>query len=254
MNNQPIGVIDSGVGGLNILTHLTKAFPHESFIYYGDTKNAPYGEKDIPTLKCLTENMIRFMEEKNVKILVIACNTITASGVLKKIITTIPQIIEIIEPTVRYAVTNSKSHHFSILATDVTIKSGVYQSLLKQSLPQSTLTTFSLPKLVVLAENGDFTSIFAEETIAKVARLIPAKSTVILGCTHYPFFTPLFKNHLDSTIQIIDSTIAVIEELPPHVTTSRSNQKQTVEYYVSGDRSVLQKLNQYLLDSSRETL
>lgn len=239
MNNQPIGVIDSGVGGLNILTHLAKGFPHESFIYYGDTKNAPYGEKDIPTLKKLTEKMIRFMEDKEVKVLIIACNTITASGVLKEITTTIPHIIEIIEPTVRYAARNSKSHYFTLLAMDVTIKSGIYQSLLEKYCPKSAIESYSLPQLVRLAEQAKFADVVAESIVRDIVKNIKPNSTVILGCTHYPFFTPLFKKYIPTCV-LVDSSQAVIEQVKELV--NPTTHKQIIEFHASGNQTIFQTI------------
>jgi glutamate racemase len=249
MSTNPIGVIDSGVGGLTILKRLTQAFPNEAFIYFGDTKNAPYGEKDIPELKVLTEKMIRFMEEKHVKALVIACNTITASGVLKSISTTIPHIIEIIEPTVQTALISSTSQHFVLLATDVTIKSGLYQRLLKEHVPQATIETYSLPELVRLAEKAEFTSPVAEKVIKQVALTLPEGSTVVLGCTHYPFFTPYFKKHLGKTIRMVDSSQAVTHYLKNILSTKASdNTAGSIEYYVSGNTTLFQDVIAFSLD------
>lgn len=248
MNNQPIGVIDSGVGGLTILKRLIQEFPNESFIYYGDTKNAPYGQKDISTLKHLTEQMIRFMEEKNVKALIIACNTITASGVLKEIKTTIPHIIEIIEPTVVSAI-NTSSSEYVVLATEVTIRSNLYQTLLEKYDPKAKIETHAVPELVLLAEKGELQSREAEEVMKDLAPSITSHTTVILGCTHYPFFTGFFKKYLTHSI-LIDSSHAVVKELQTLFAQRNlwAEKRMGNEYHVSGEKRILKHILSCHLD------
>lgn len=235
--DQPIGIIDSGVGGLTILKSLNETFPKESFIYFGDTQHAPYGEKDINIIANLTETMVRFLEKKEVKGLVIACNTITASNALNNISTTIPFTVEIVKPTVQYAISQSKSNEFTILATEVTLQSGLYQNLLAQHKLNTNIDTYSLPLLVKLAESGDFESIEAEKLIENLSNKISNSSTVILGCTHYPFFTPIFKKYFDPSISIIDSSISTASELQNKLFTLEllGNERTANEYYISGD-------------------
>ena len=244
MNNLPIGVIDSGVGGLTILKPLIEAFPTEDFIYFGDTDNAPYGEKSIEEITNLTEKMIQFMEKRQAKGLVIACNTITASNALKRIKTDIPFIIQIIEPTVKYAVEESLSDNFVILATDVTLKSNLYQNLLKSYDTTARISTHSLPLLVKLAEANNFKPLEAEKLIERLSKEFKKNSTVILGCTHYPFFASIFRRYLDPSIKLIDSSIPIINELRTKLSTLNlfGDRKTKNEYYCSGDKVLLEKL------------
>ena len=153
--NLAIGVFDSGMGGLTVLKSLRQHLPHESYVYLGDTARLPYGTKSSETVAAYAMQMAKILHKKSIKCIVIACNTATTAALpyLQKYFPQIP-IIGVIEPSAQAAVASTKNAHINILATETTIRSGIYQSTINKLAPEISISTQSCGLFVALAEEG----------------------------------------------------------------------------------------------------
>lgn len=191
MDNRPIGVFDSGLGGLTCIPNLFRELPEEKVIYFGDTARTPYGSKAISTVKTYTNQIADFLASKDVKMMVIACNTISATCLpqLRQRFPKIP-ILGIIQPAAeRIAMTCSDEQNVGIIATKVTIASGVYTDSIHELHPGLQVHTKATPAFVPLIEEGiieneimDLTIRYYMDDFVRDNKL----DTLVLGCTHYP--------------------------------------------------------------------
>lgn len=198
MDNRPIGFFDSGLGGLTSIPPLRRRLPEEKIIYFGDTARTPYGSKAIRTIKGFSTEIADFLVQSNVKMIVIACNTVSATCVddLRKRFPQIP-ILGIIEPTARMVAAEcEESSKVGIIGTKVTIASHAYSDMIKEKNPSLNIVETACPAFVPLIEEGiidndimDLTIKYYMDDFVKDNEL----DTVILGCTHYP----LIKKNLE---------------------------------------------------------
>ena len=202
-DNRPIGVFDSGVGGLTVLKTLSQLLPDESFVYYGDSLHAPYGEKSRQEILTLSKKAVRYLLDKNVKALVLACNTATSTtkAELMRLYPNIP--IFGIEPALKPAV-KDKHKHILVLATPLTLKLEKFQKFqyqLNQYKEQTTIHVLPCPGLAnaiekdVIAPGRRETDIFLDELL-KPYRRVPVDA-VVLGCTHYPLIKDSIKKYFN---------------------------------------------------------
>jgi glutamate racemase len=205
--NQPIGIIDSGVGGLTVVKEVMRQLPYEQIYYVGDTARCPYGPRTSEEVKLFTWQLTEFLLNKNIKMLVIACNTATAVA-LDEIRSTLPiPVIGVIYPGARAAVKVTENHRVGIIGTIGTVKSGEYEKALKTINNKIHVESLACPKFVPLVESGEFDGPVANKIV--VEALWPLKNkqidTLILGCTHYPLLEPVIQNVMDNRIKIISS-------------------------------------------------
>lgn len=205
MDSRPIGVFDSGLGGLNVLKELRKELPDENFIYLGDTKRFPYGQKSAEAIIDISKQNVEFLISKNVKLVVIACGTATSqalntlSGLYE-----VP-IVGIIEPTVlnlKNRIGDKK--RIGVIATKGTIRSGAWEKKILEYIPDSVVTNEEAPLLATMAEEGWINNKVAEYTIKEYMKLFENIDKLILGCTHYPLFRNLMQKELPDGVEIID--------------------------------------------------
>ena len=212
---KPIGVFDSGVGGLTVAKELMRYLPDEKIIYFGDTARVPYGIKSAETVTKFSLENILFLLKKNVKLVVVACNTASSLALPKiKRHFNVP-IIGVITPGAKEAVSVTKNKRIGIIATRATTRSESYVKEIKRL--DSKIKTFSVacPLFVPLAEEGWLNSKVAED-VAR-AYLAPFKKynidTLILGCTHYPLLKVIIKKVLGKDVRLIDSATQVALEV-----------------------------------------
>lgn len=213
--NRPIGVIDSGVGGLTVARELMKQLPKEEIIYLGDTKRCPYGPRPFEEVRAYTWEMIDFLIEQEIKLLVIACNTATAAVLdeaKKKL--DIP-VIGVIHPGARSALKATKNNHVGVIGTIGTINSGAYKQALQQIRSDVIVESLACPLFVPLVEQGKLSG---EETLNAVSEtLYPLKDvsidTLILGCTHYPLLRPVIQRVMGEHIKILCSGAETAREV-----------------------------------------
>ena len=234
MNNEPIGIFDSGVGGLTVLAEIRKQMPNENIIYLGDTANFPYGDKSKDDIiKFSRENVKRLIKE-NVKLIVIACGTATSQAidVLKKEFD-IP-IIGIIEPTVKY-VKEKNIKKIGVIATEGTIKSNAWEIALKKENSNMQIINKACPMLATIAEEGKAMSNEGRQVIKEYMH--PFKKhkidKIILGCTHYPIYEKLIRDELQYDVELINTGTTVANYVNKIITDqSLQNTTQKDKEYV----------------------
>ena len=207
LSASPIGVFDSGAGGLTVLKALKKKLPHEDFIYLGDTARLPYGTKSERTVSQYSLRAANLLLKYNIKFLVIACNTATSFGlsVLQRTLSHLP-ICGVIEPCAGTAVKASKTEHIAVLATEGTIRSDIYRKSILRLNPDAYVQSLPAQLLVSVAEEGWIEGSETESIVTRYLQNLSAKNDVlVLGCTHFPVFTPILKRLCLDDLSIIDS-------------------------------------------------
>ncbi len=217
-DDRPIGVFDSGIGGLTVLKELESAFPNETFIYLGDTARLPYGSKSPQTIKRYVEqNLNFFLENKNIKALVVACNS--ASTILHALqVPSQIKVFGVIEPGAETALRVSKTKKIGLWATRATVGGKSYEKALQKLSSDHIYTATACPLLVPLVEEGLWDSPLTHTVFdLYLDDIIQAQvDTLILGCTHYPLLKASLEKHLITkgvSIQIIDSAIALTQKI-----------------------------------------
>lgn len=212
MNDKPIGIFDSGVGGVTVLKELQKLLPNEDYIYIGDTASFPYGSKSKKTIIELCKKRIENLIDMEVKIIVIACGTATSQALeeMKKIFN-IP-IIGIIKPTVKY-LKGKNYKNIGVIATTGTIRSNGWEENIRKSIPDAKVQNKACPLLAPMAEEGWTNNEIAKLAVHEYIKDIKDIEALILGCTHYPLFKEIIERELKSNVDIINTGEMVAEEL-----------------------------------------
>ena len=213
MDNRPIGMFDSGVGGLTVYKEIRKNFPNENIIYLGDTKSFPYGSKSKESIINLTKQGIDFLISKNVKAIIIACGTATSQAleIVKKIYS-IP-IIGIIEPTVEYIANQPNIKSIGIVATSGTIRSNGWANAILKYRPDINIINKPCPLLAPMAEEGWTNNDIAKLTVHEYMQGLHDVDALILGCTHYPLFADIFRSELKPDAEIINTGTIIANHL-----------------------------------------
>ena len=243
MDDRPIGVFDSGIGGLSVLAQIIKVVPNEKYIYYADTDNVPYGIKTNEEIKEYVKEAMDFFISKNVKAVVIACNTATSIAIEEtRQSYNIPVIG--IEPAAKPAVENRKDKKVLLMATPVTVREEKLKRLLKKVDLEKSVDLLAMPELVKFAEKEEFDSTKVEQYIKEQTAKynLDEYSELVLGCTHFPFFKPVFKKLFPENVQIIDGGYGVAKRLKQILSEKNmeGSKKTPVEYYYSG-RKIVEK-------------
>lgn len=209
-NNSPIGIFDSGVGGLTVLKQVMNYLPNENIVYFGDTARVPYGSKSKETIFKFSCQIINFLQQKNVKAIIIACNSVSSNCYLK-ILQRFPNlpIIEVVEPGVNSAIKITKNNKIGIIGTSATIKSNEYSNKIINKLPNAKVFSKACPLFVPLVEEGWFETDVTKQ-IAKLYLTPFIKNnidTLILGCTHYPFLQKVIDDFFSGNVNIVNPAI-----------------------------------------------
>jgi glutamate racemase len=207
---RPIGVFDSGIGGLTVLRALTEVLRTEDFIYLGDTARLPYGTKSNEVIVRYSWENSEFLLAKGIKLLVVACNTSSAVALTEISRHTIVPVIGVIEPGAAAAVKASRSGKIGVIGTEATIASGAYTRAIQRLRPNAEIYTRACPMLVPLVEEGWTDNEIAERTVAFYLESLKASGidTLLLGCTHYPLLRGLFARVLGPAVKLVDSAAA----------------------------------------------
>ena len=206
-DSRPIGVFDSGLGGLTVLAELVRALPNERFIYFGDTARVPYGAKSARIVQRYSDEVSRFLLGHDIKLLVIACNTATAhaESLLRKELS-IP-VLGVIQPGVDALLAGTQNRRVGVLATRSTIKSGAYERRILEREPSARVYNKACALFVPLVEEGwidkRVTGLVMQEYLSELVR--EEVDTVVLGCTHYPLLKKSIREQFPD-LQLIDSS------------------------------------------------
>lgn len=204
---QAVGIFDSGVGGLTVLRELTRVIPQEDTIYFGDTARVPYGTKSPETVTRYAHEITSFLIRRDIKLLVVACNTVSAVALpsLKRHFP-IP-VVGVIEPGARRAVEVSRSGRIGVIGTSGTIRSSAYTRAIKRLNPRAEVLTRACPLFVPLAEEGWVDNQVARLTAQTYLQELKDAGidTLVLGCTHYPLLKPVIAEVMGSGVTLVDS-------------------------------------------------
>ena len=238
-NNKPIGIFDSGIGGLTVVKSIDSSLINENIIYFGDTARVPYGSKSNDTVIEYSKQDAKFLLSKNVKLIVVACNT-ASSVALDELRNTykIP-VIGMITPGAKAAVKVTKNGRIGVIGTDATISNRAYSAELLRIKDDLKVFEKACPLFVPLAEEGwtdhQATKLIAEEYLHEFKK--NDIDTLILGCTHYPILRKIIQEVVGNNVRLIDSgsaaTVEVDDYLKGNGLLNKSNQLGFHEYYVS---------------------
>lgn len=239
---KPIGVIDSGVGGLTVVKEMRKMLPNESIIYLGDDLRCPYGSRTSEEVQKFTIEMATKLAELGIKMLVIACNTATAVALeLIREKFDFP-VVGVIIPGSRAAVTTSKTSQIAVLGTTRTIESGAYTEEVLRQRPDAKVHALACPDFVPIVESGQYRSKEAGVIIHQTLQNLRQKDfdVAILGCTHYPLLEGHIRKSLPEHVQIISSAVETVrdveKELNNHRLMSHQERQEEVVFYTTGSQ------------------
>ena len=212
-DDRPIGVFDSGIGGITVLRELIKSFPNESFLYLGDTARLPYGSKSAETVRQYSIQNMQYLISRNVKAIVVACNT-ASTQIFETHHQDIP-IYNVIDPGSLLAAQTTKNNKIAVLATRATIRAGTYTEKIKKHKPEAQVLSQACPLFVPLAEEAWYedpvTNIIAFRYLQKLKAA--DVDTVVLGCTHYPLLKTAIRRVFGNHVALIDSGEAISRQL-----------------------------------------
>lgn len=216
MNHAPVGVFDSGVGGLTVVKEIMEQLPGEGIIYFGDTARVPYGNKSEETVVRYSSQIIKFLLSKGAKTIVIACNTASAVALEKMKQEYDVPIIGVVKPGAKAAAEVTKNGKIGVIGTEATIRSGIYNEFLRKTDPHVTVFGKACPLFVPLAEEG---WVGADEITEQVARRYLSDlskeeiDTLVLGCTHYPLLRSVIQKVMGERVHLVNPAVETAREL-----------------------------------------
>ncbi len=215
LDNRPIGIFDSGVGGISVLRAVRRELPNETILYFGDQGHVPYGTRPSEEILRFSEEITRFLLSKGAKIIVVACNTASAVA-LKELRKSFPGTSFVgMEPAVKPAAETTKTGVVGVLATPATFQGGLYTSVVERFAENVILLQSTCPGLVQQIERGELetpgTRFILESALLPM--LDQGIDTVVLGCTHYPFVIPVIREIVGPHVRVIDPAPAVARQV-----------------------------------------
>ena len=252
--NRPIGVFDSGVGGLTVVSELFKQLPREQIIYFGDTGRFPYGIRSAEVIRRFSRQNVNFLLEQNVKFVVVACNTASAQALdfIKKIYN-IP-MVGVIEPGAKAAANYTKNGRIGVIGSEGTINSSSYTKALLKIDPKFKVHGLACPLFIALAENGYIDKKAAFLIAEEYMQIMKQKKidTLVLGCTHFPPFKKVLSEVMGPSVTLIDSaeeTAKSVAEMLDSMGLNNTTAKPKVHrFYVSDTPEKLKNTARYFVD------
>lgn len=215
MNNAPIGIFDSGVGGLSVWKAIRKQLPAETLLYVADQKHVPYGPRPLQEIRAFSEEISRFLLAQGAKLIVVACNTASAAA-LAYLRQAFPQIPFVgMEPAVKPAAESTSSGVVGVLATPATFQGALYASVVERFASGVRVLQDTCPGLVGQIEQGYLTAPKTRQILEQALRpmLAQGADTLVMGCTHYPFVIPLIREIAGEKVRVIDPAPAVARQV-----------------------------------------
>ena len=209
-SNLPIGLFDSGIGGLTVLQAMREAMPHENYLYLGDNARLPYGTKSPETIRRYALQATRLLVTRNIKMLVIACNTASAIA-LDELTSAYPDIpiVGVVEPGAAAACANSESGHIAVIGTESTIRGEAYLRAIRKIRPDAIIESKACPLFVPMAEEslvcGEIAEMVARHYLAEIFSQTRVPDCLLLGCTHYPLLKSAIAKVIGTGVKTVDS-------------------------------------------------
>lgn len=257
---NPIGVFDSGIGGLTVVKELMQILPNESIVYFGDTARVPYGTKSEKTIKEYSIQNTKFLLSKNVKIIVIACNTASAVALSEiQSMTELP-VVGVIKPGAEAAVKNTKNKRVAVIGTTATIQSKAYEKEIKLIDPSIEVYGKACPLFVPIVEEGwsnhKIAQLAAEEYLSELKK--KSIDTMVLGCTHYPLLKDTIQKVIGEDVILVDSgveTARVVKQiLEKENLINQSTLKPNYSFFVSDLPQKFREVGEMFLGRQIENL
>jgi len=217
--SKPIGVFDSGLGGLTVVFNLQKFFPEKDIVYFGDTARLPYGNKSPETIQDFARQNTRFLLSFRPEMVVVACHTVSALA-LKQLKAEFPlPIVGVISPAVKVALAKTRNGRIGIIGTIATVKSNSYPAEILKANPKVKVYGLACPLFVPLVEEGLFSGPLTEMAIAHYLKPLKEKKidTLILGCTHYPLLKTAIAGFMGPKVKLVDPSEEVMPEITAHL-------------------------------------
>lgn len=251
LKNAPIGVLDSGVGGLSVLKCLQKKMPQENYIYLGDTARTPYGSRSEAEIRCFVEEMLSYLEKRGVKLVVIACNTLTMLGVdsLQK---DHPFALVGMSKGAQLLLQASKKKKIGVLATQFTISTEAHKKAIAAQDAAAEVFGIACSKFVPLIEGECFDSLELEQAVDECAEQLKGKEVdaLLLGCTHYPFIKEMLEKAMDNEAVVIDpaeETALLTKDTLGRLALLKTDGSGSVEICCTADVERVQRLTARML-------
>src|SRR5438874_1191977 len=204
---KPIGVFDSGIGGLTVVRALRELLPNENIFYLGDTARVPYGNKSAETVERYSLELARILMAEDAKLIVVACNTVSSVAIPKLRAGVSVPVIGVIEPGAHAAIAMTRNRHVGVIGTRATIRSGAYENALRALNVHARVSSRACPLLVPLIEEGLLDDKVTDQVIARYLDPMIADGidTLVLGCTHYPLLANAIGRALGDEVKLVDS-------------------------------------------------
>ena len=257
--NSPIGIFDSGVGGLSVWKELVAVLPKESVIYYADTANCPYGPKKQEEIERIASGIVDFLISKNCKIIIVACNTATAAAI-EFLRSKYPIPFIGMEPAVKPAALNSKTKSIAILATEGTFNGKLYHDTSAKFAKDVELNIEIGDKLVEIVEKGLIKEPDTNDHIKSLVKPLIEKEIdhLVLGCTHFPFLMEVLKEALPSHVKIVNPAPAIVMQTKRVLKSNNLSRidelKPNYSFYTSSSSKVLCSMLKELTNSDYEII
>jgi glutamate racemase len=224
-HRKPIGIFDSGIGGLTVAHAIKKLLPAEDLIYFGDTAHLPYGDKSEAAIQAYSIKIADILLKKGCKVIVIACNSASSASyeLLKEYVRTDTHVINVIDPMVELVTKNFKGSNIGLIGTKRTVQSGVYTRKIQEANQNITLSSLATPLLAPMIEEGFFNNQISHEIIAQYLSDPELKNieALILACTHYPLITKEINAYYDGKMNVLDSSEVIALALKKYLEQER---------------------------------
>src|SRR5436189_4386745 len=253
MDERPIGVFDSGIGGLTVLHECLVTMPHEDFLYLGDHARLPYGPRPLADVRRFAREIGSYLQDRGVKLVVNACNTATSAALPQLQEDLDVPVVGVITPEAHAAVQATRNRRIGLLATEGTVTAGRYRELVHALDAGAELLQVACPRLVPLIESADP---FGEETTEAVREYaVPLKDagvdTVILGCTHYPLIRPIFQRVFGRDVTLVFSAEETAREVADTLARKRwehdAGRQGAYRFLTTGDPALFRELGERFL-------
>nr|WP_294894082.1 glutamate racemase [uncultured Pedobacter sp.] len=255
-NPSPIGIFDSGIGGLTVANAMRKVLPHENLIYFGDTAHMPYGDKSAEAIKYYSLKIGKFLQAQGCKAIVIACNTASSLGYadLKEFLGDTLPILNVIDPVVEFCATQKHYKKIGVIATKATIKSDIYAIKIKSAIAGIKVQSLATPLLAPMIEEGFFENNISKTVINAYLSSSKLKSidSLILACTHYPLIRKEIEEYFHGKVEILNSAEIVADDVKKKLTElnllNNSTEKPKYQFFVSDKTSSFETSTQLFFD------
>lgn len=240
-NSQPIGIFDSGIGGLTVARAIRRQLPNESIIYFGDTAHHPYGDKSEAAIQAYSVKIADLLLKKGCKVIVIACNSASSAAyeLLTEYVRKDAHILNVIDPMVELVVNHYAGKHIGLIGTKRTVQSNIYATKIEEAKKNITLKSMATPLLAPMIEEGFFNNQISHEIITQYLSdpHLQDIDALILACTHYPLIKQEINDHYEGRIPILDSSEVVARALAHFLKDNnlKSNQLEPESHFLVSD-------------------